>query len=111
MKRFIQIFLILLILLFIFSMNSDIRVEDVKRIIKLQIGDKIAYVDGNELTLDVPPPQIINGRTMVPVRFISEGLGAEVGWDGATKTVTITMDSIDYLKSRIKNLEDELTKK
>jgi hypothetical protein len=91
-------------------MNSDIRGEDVKKIIKLQIGNKIAYVDGNELTLDVPP-QIINGRTMVPVRFISEGLGAEVGWDGATKTVTITMDSIDYLKSRIKNLEDELTKK
>lgn len=110
MKRFIQIFLILLILLFIFSMNSDIRGEDVKKIIKLQIGNKIAYVDGNELTLDVPP-QIINGRTMVPVRFISEGLGAEVGWDGATKTVTITMDSIDYLKSKIKNLEDELTKK
>jgi hypothetical protein len=58
-------------------MNSDIRGEDVKKIIKLQIGNKIAYVDGNELTLDVPP-QIINRRTMVPVRFISEGLGAEV---------------------------------
>jgi len=110
MKKIIQIILILLVALLIISINGDIRSEDVKKVIKLQIGNKIAYVDGNELTLDVPP-QIINGRTMVPVRFISEGLGAEVGWDGATKTVTITMDYIDYLKSRIKNLEDELTKK
>jgi len=62
------------------------------------------------MELDVPP-QIINGRTMVPVRFISEGLGAEVGWEDKTKTVTITMDSIDYLKIQIENLEKELSKK
>ncbi|MDI6861512.1 MAG: stalk domain-containing protein [Caldisericia bacterium] len=43
---------------------------------------------------------------MVPVRFISEGLGAEVGWDGAIKTVTISMDSIEYLKSEI-NMNNE----
>lgn len=48
---------------------------------------------------------------MVPVRFISEGLGAEVAWDGNTKTVTITMDSIDYLKLQVENLQKELSKK
>ena len=32
---------------------------------------------------------IINGRTMVPVRFISEALGAKVEWDGSTQTVAI----------------------
>jgi len=110
MKKMVRISLILLISIFIMSISSDIRSEDVKKVIKLQIGNKIAYVDGNQLTLDVPP-QIINGRTMVPVRFVSEGLGAEVGWDGTTKTVTITMDSIDYLKGKIKSLEDELTSK
>lgn len=81
-----------------------------KKVIKLQIGNKNALVDGNKLTLDVPP-QIINGRTMVPVRFISEGLGADVGWDGATKTVTITMDSIEYLTSLIDNFQEDLDKK
>ncbi len=110
MKKLVQILLIFLISFLMVSINSDIRGEDVKKVIKLQIGNKIAYIDGYQLTLDVPP-QIISGRTMVPVRFISEGLGAEVGWDGATKTVTITMDSIDYLNNQIKNLNDDLTKK
>ena len=35
-------------------------------------------------------PVIINSRTLVPVRAIAESFGSEVGWDGATKTVTIT---------------------
>lgn len=35
------------------------------------------------------PPIIINGRTYVPLRFVSEALGAQVGWDGSTYTVTI----------------------
>lgn len=44
----------------------------------------------NEIkTLDVPA-QIINNRTLVPVRFISESLGAKVDWDEVSKTVVIT---------------------
>jgi hypothetical protein len=35
-------------------------------------------------------PYIENGTTLVPVRFVSEALGATVSWDGASKTVTIT---------------------
>jgi len=57
--------------------------------ITLQIDNTFANVAGNDVTLDVAP-QIISSRTMVPVRFISESLGAEVGWDGDTRTVTIT---------------------
>ncbi|RLD12215.1 MAG: copper amine oxidase N-terminal domain-containing protein, partial [Caldiserica bacterium] len=33
------------------------------------------------------------GRTMVPIRFISEAFGATVGWDGDTRTVTIVWGS------------------
>ncbi|HOC53366.1 MAG TPA: copper amine oxidase N-terminal domain-containing protein [Caldisericia bacterium] len=110
MKKVSKILLITVISLLILSINSDIKSEDVKKVIKLQIGNKIAFVDDRQMELDVPP-QIINGRTMVPVRFISEGLQAEVGWEDKTKTVTITMDSIDYLKIQIENLEKELSKK
>lgn len=46
-------------------------------------------VDGKELTPDVPA-QIIDGRTMVPIRFVAEALGAEVSWDAATNSVIIT---------------------
>ena len=56
--------------------------------IKMQIGKKTAIVNGVEITLDVAP-FIVNGRTLVPIRFISETFGAEVVWDGTTKTVTI----------------------
>jgi len=36
------------------------------------------------------PPTIVDGRTLVPVRFVSQELGAQVSWDGSTQTVTVT---------------------
>ena len=56
--------------------------------IKMQIGKDVAFVNGIEIALDVAP-YIVNGRTLVPIRFISETFGAEVIWDSTTKTVTI----------------------
>lgn len=56
--------------------------------IVVKIGDKQATVNGKEKPLDVPA-QIINSRTLVPVRFISESLGAEVNWSIGSQTVTI----------------------
>ena len=50
-------------------------------------------LDSTYLTFDVAP-QIIEGRTMVPLRAIFEALGAEVNWDDATKTVTATRDGV-----------------
>jgi len=35
-------------------------------------------------------PEIINSRTMLPLRFVVENLGCTVQWDGTTKTITIT---------------------
>jgi len=56
--------------------------------VKLQIGSKLAVVNKEAKALDVAA-QIIEGRTMVPVRFIAESLGCKVDWDGNTKTVII----------------------
>lgn len=44
-------------------------------------------LDGNEIAFDVPP-QIIDDRTLVPMRAIFEALGAEVTWNGETRTIT-----------------------
>ncbi len=42
-------------------------------------------------TIDIDSPAvIINGRTMVPVRFVSDAFGADVDWDADTKTVSVT---------------------
>ena len=59
------------------------------RLISLKIGDTSAYVNENEITLDVPA-QIVNDVTLVPVRFVAESLGAKVEWNGEKALVTIT---------------------
>ena len=51
------------------------------------------YVDGKEVISDVPAV-ILNGRTMVPVRFISEELEAEVVWDADEYAVYIYSDGL-----------------
>ncbi len=48
-------------------------------------------IDGRQIAFDVPP-QIINNRTMVPLRTIFESLGATVDWNNETKTVTSTKE-------------------
>ncbi|MDR6549136.1 hypothetical protein J2736_000319 [Paenibacillus qinlingensis] len=47
--------------------------------ILLQINQSTATVNGQQVALPVPP-QIINGSTMVPVRFISQSVGAQVDY-------------------------------
>ncbi|MFK0522757.1 CotH kinase family protein [Paenibacillus illinoisensis] len=55
----------------------------------LQIGSSTAAVNGE--TLDIDAPAIIqNSRTLVPVRFISEGLGLTVNWDQTAAQVSLT---------------------
>jgi len=59
--------------------------------IMISIGSNLATVNEKEYRLDVPP-QLINNRTLIPVRFISESLGAEVAWSIKTQTVLISMN-------------------
>lgn len=47
------------------------------------------YLDGKEVISEDAPAQIINDRTMLPVRAISEALGLEVQWDPVNRTVTL----------------------
>lgn len=60
--------------------------------IRLVINSTTAYFNDEERTLDAAP-QVINDRTMMPIRFISEELGFTVGWDQDTQTVTIQVPS------------------
>ena len=57
--------------------------------VKLTIGNAAITVNGEDKALDVPA-QIVDSRTLVPVRAIAESFGCDVAWDDATKTVTIT---------------------
>ena len=57
--------------------------------IKLTVGTNKMYVNGQEVILDVPA-EVINNRTLVPVRAISQAFGFSVEWDSNTRTVYIT---------------------
>lgn len=58
-------------------------------------------VNGQEIQCDVPP-QNINGRVLVPARFVAESLGASVTWDAANNAVVIT--SVTPLAVEEKNI-------
>jgi hypothetical protein len=62
--------------------------------LKLSIGQTLALVNGRQVPIDSTNPsvvpQIIAGRTMLPLRFVTENLGADVQWEGTTQTITVT---------------------
>ncbi|MCX6087183.1 MAG: stalk domain-containing protein [Caldiserica bacterium] len=62
--------------------------------IELWIGKSAAEVNGVDTAIDSTNskvvPEIVNSRTMLPLRFVTENLGCDVQWDGTTKTITIT---------------------
>lgn len=59
-------------------------------VIQLQVGSVMALVGSDVVSLTAAPI-LVDGRTMVPLRFVSETLGAAVTWDGSLKTVTIVL--------------------
>jgi hypothetical protein len=59
----------------------------------LWIGWSRANLNGQSVNIDNDPkvvPVIVNGRTLLPLRFVSEALALDVQWDAATKVTTIT---------------------
>ncbi|MBY0088717.1 stalk domain-containing protein [Brevibacillus brevis] len=62
--------------------------------ISLAIGSQTAYVDGKRLKMDVSPI-IVNKRTLVPIRFISEAFGYQVQWDETSAVAYIQSKSVE----------------
>ena len=69
--------------------TRTVRATKDDTVISLTIGEANAYRNKAMLPLDVPA-QILNGRTLVPLRFVSEAMGAKVEWNGTTRTIAIT---------------------
>ena len=63
--------------------------------IRFTIDDYTMYKNGSPNTLDVPA-QLINGRTLVPLRAVSEAFGCDVGWDGGDNIVSIISDRKNF---------------
>lgn len=58
------------------------------RVVQMTIGSKVMLINGAAITMDAAP-EIVNGRTMLPVRFLGQALGADFVWDPNAQTVTV----------------------
>ena len=59
--------------------------------VAFSVDNTTATVNGSAATMDVPA-RLINDKTMVPLRFLSENLGFNVQWDEATRTAIVTTE-------------------
>jgi N-acetylmuramoyl-L-alanine amidase len=75
--------------------------------VKLKINSNEMDINGEKVALEVPA-KLINDRTMVPVRAVTEVLGLEVGWESSTYTVLLTSPKADILDMRYDKGEDAI---
>ncbi len=57
--------------------------------IMITIGSKTLQVNGTDVDMDVAP-EIVSGRTMVPISWLAKALGLNAVWDGAAQAVMVT---------------------
>ncbi len=70
------------------TQTKEVYVKKGNDVVILKIDDEIGTKNGIAFIMDVPA-KIINDRTVIPVRAVSEALGCEVGWDAKKRIVTI----------------------
>ncbi len=68
--------------------TNKVTITKGDKVVELTVGSTTITVNGEAQTMDVAP-EITNSRTMLPARFVAEGLGATVGWDAASNTVYV----------------------
>lgn len=72
----------------LYQMGSDSKITESNRIILMTVGNKTIQRNGDAKELDVAP-QIVDGKTMVPVRAVTDFLEAKVTYDAVSKTVFV----------------------
>jgi YVTN family beta-propeller protein len=104
--RRIMVFIITLAMVFpqfVFAVGGLDKLDNT---VVLYLGSSRALVNNVDKMIDSSNSSIVpvseSGRTLVPVRFVSESMGMSVVWDNATKGITITQGS-DIVKMQIDN--------
>ncbi|MBE7028274.1 MAG: AMIN domain-containing protein [Ruminococcaceae bacterium] len=81
-------------------------------VLEMTINSKTAYLNGEEKQMQIPP-KIINGKTMIPVRFVGDSFGYYVDFDSQTDTVIIrtsNLDELTYITKAKYSSEDDYLK-
>lgn len=72
----------------VFWNNGEVVLKNLKNEIRLFIGKNEIEINGKKIKID-SSPVIKDGRTFLPIRYISEALNLIVSWDGVKKEVTV----------------------
>lgn len=86
--------------------GKNISIEKGDRLIAMTIGGKTATVNGETVTLDTPSVAV-DGRTLVPLRFVSEALGEPVKWDSVNQYIWIGSTEVPKLEDVAKAVSIE----
>ena len=78
--------------------------EEMKTVVVMQVGSKTMFVNGKAYEKDAAPV-IMNDRTLVPIRFVTESLGGKVAWNAETKEVTLVIDGKEIKMTIGKTIE------
>jgi len=85
------------------SQSIEIRLNDT--VIIMKVNYKYAMVNDNVLILDVAP-EIVQGRTYIPLRFVGESIGASVEWNSSFMYARIIYNNIEIIvKEKSKNIQ------
>lgn len=72
------------------NVTVQVRVATEEKIVlTMQVGSTMAYLNQRPVELEAPPYITKEGRTMVPVRFVGETFGADIGFEAKEKKVTV----------------------
>jgi FtsZ-binding cell division protein ZapB len=101
--------ILFLLAIIIFLTNISVFSAAIPEVIrvKIQIDNKTAKVNDKVIILDAPPT-IINNKTFVPLRFISEAFGATVQWDSTIRMITIDLDNPEFYQNKVIEMETEI---
>lgn len=102
------------------AIGAEIEYKDLEKkvyilyndmLVVLEIDNTEVWMNGEILSLDVPA-KIINGKLMIPVRFVSEQFGFKVSWSQEDKSVSIISSSLEeiILNEPIESIEDDISK-
>ncbi len=90
-KRIISLVLVVMMLAFLGTAYADPASGASQVDLRFIIGSSSYLVNGQATDMDTAP-QIVESRTLLPIRYVATPLGATVNWDGTERKVTIELD-------------------
>jgi len=86
--------------------RQQVIIRSVKARIVLNLDSTTAYVNNKSVELQ-KAPMVVDGRTLIPVRFVSEKLGYNVKWEPSDNSVRITTSKQE--EPKVQNVVKKIT--